>query len=320
MNMLSLGSSEIKINPIIMGLWQAGKQFWVDIDDNQIQKAIFKALDLELLTFDTAEEYGNGHSEIVLGKALQGKRRDVQILTKVRWDHLEYDQVIAACEGSLKRLQTDYLDLLQIHWPSGSFGSDIVPLDETLRAFEDLKQQGKICAVGVSNFNLSQLQDAVEICPIDSIQNCYSILFRGLNRADLLHFAQENQITCLAYSPMAQGLLSGKFQSDIQFPQGDNRRQNRLFHPDILPTSLAVIEELKQIAEDKEARLSQLALAWVTTQQNACAIAGVRNAEQVECNLLAGDIELAYEEYEQIEQIAQPILDKLGHETIQWDW
>ncbi|WP_018690670.1 aldo/keto reductase [Algicola sagamiensis] len=315
-----LGQSDVRLSKIIFGGWQAGQDCWLNISDDEIVNAVSAAIELGMTSFDTAEEYGDGHSEIVLGKALQGKRRDVQILTKVRWDHLEYDQVIAACEGSLKRLQTDYLDLLQIHWPSGSFGSDIVPLDETLRAFEDLKQQGKICAVGVSNFNLSQLQDAVEICPIDSIQNCYSILFRGLNHADLLHFAQANQITCLAYSPMAQGLLSGKFQSDIQFPQGDNRRQNRLFHPDILPTSLAVIEELKQIAEDKEARLSQLALAWVTTQPNACAIAGVRNAEQVECNLLAGDIELAYEEYEQIEQIAQPILDKLGQETIQWDW
>jgi aryl-alcohol dehydrogenase-like predicted oxidoreductase len=135
-----------------MGTWQTGKSMWAGIDDNQSEKAIHAAMDAGITTFDTAEEYGKGHSERVLGMALRGRRDKVEILTKVFANHLAYDQVIAACDRSLKNLGTDYMDLYQIHWPSGSFRSKVIPLEETMQALMELKDAGKIRSIGVSNF------------------------------------------------------------------------------------------------------------------------------------------------------------------------
>ncbi|MDH3566481.1 MAG: aldo/keto reductase, partial [Desulfobacteraceae bacterium] len=137
-----LGLSGIKISSIIMGTWQAGKDMWVGIDDTESTRAIKAAYDAGITTFDTAEVYGNGHSEKIVGNALQDVRDRVVIATKVFSNHLEYQQVMDACNGSLKNLNTDYIDLYQIHWPPGSFGAKKVPLEETLRALNDLKAQG----------------------------------------------------------------------------------------------------------------------------------------------------------------------------------
>ena len=140
-----------------MGTWQAGKEMWAGIDDTESITAIKAAYDAGITTFDTAEVYGNGHSEKIVGNALQNVRDRVVIATKVFSNHLQYKKVINACHGSLKNLNTDYIDLYQIHWPPGSFGAKPVPLEETMGALSDLKAQGKIRAIGVSNFSRSQL-------------------------------------------------------------------------------------------------------------------------------------------------------------------
>ena len=170
-----LGTSGIKISAIIMGTWQAGKDMWVGIDDTESTQAIKAAYDAGITTFDTAEVYGNGHSEKIVGNALQDVRDKVVIATKVFSNHLKYQQVMDACHGSLKNLNTDYIDLYQIHWPPGSFGSKKVPLEETMRALTDLKSQGKIRAVGVSNFSRSQLEDVATYGKIHSLQPPYSL-------------------------------------------------------------------------------------------------------------------------------------------------
>ena len=161
MESVILGKTEIKLSPIIMGTWQAGKSMWVGIDDQQSKKAIQAALDTGITTFDTAEVYGNGHSERILGQALKNDRQRVVYATKVFSNHLEYGKVIQACERSLQNLGTDYIDLYQIHWPPGSFGHKAVPLEEPLRAMSDLKAQGKIRAIGVSNFSKAQLETPI---------------------------------------------------------------------------------------------------------------------------------------------------------------
>jgi aryl-alcohol dehydrogenase-like predicted oxidoreductase len=148
-----LGKTDIRLSPIIMGTWQTGKSMWTGIDDAQSEKAVRAAMEAGITTFDTAEVYGNGHSEKVLGKAIGSRRDEVQILSKVFSNHLKYDQVVGACNRSLKNLGTDYLDLYQIHWPPGSFGAKPVPMEETMRALTDLKDQGKIRPIGVSNFS-----------------------------------------------------------------------------------------------------------------------------------------------------------------------
>jgi len=177
MELRKLGTTGIEISPIIMGTWQAGKDMWVGIDDTESTQAIKAAYD-SITTFDTAEIYGNGHSERIVGNALYDVRDRVVIATKVFSSHLQYNQVINACHKSLKNLNTDYIDLYQIHWPPGSFGAKKVALEETMRAMTDLKAQGKIRAVGVSNFSRSELEEAATYGRIDSLQPPYSLFWR----------------------------------------------------------------------------------------------------------------------------------------------
>jgi len=136
----SLGRSDVKITPILMGTWQAGKSMSVGIEDAETIKAIRAAFDAGITTVDTAEVYGNGHSEQVVAQALSDVRDQVTFASKVFANHLKYDQVIEACEGSLKNLKTDYIDLYQIHWPSGAFNSEVVPIEETMSALNKLKE------------------------------------------------------------------------------------------------------------------------------------------------------------------------------------
>ena len=301
-----------------MGLWQAGKEMWVGVDDRETTHAIRTAFAKGITTFDTAESYGRGHSERILGSAISEVRDEVIIATKVFANHLKFDQVLEACHRSLKNLQTDYIDLYQIHWPSGSFGFDEVPIGETMGALNDLKEQGKIRAIGVSNFSRPQLQEAVHYGQIDSLQPPYSLFWRQVEK-DTGSFCIENKITILAYSPMAQGLLTGKFGPDHKFAKGDNRASNKLFQPDISARVQEAITRLRPIAARKAVSLGQLALSWVTANPNACAIAGARNASQVEENAQAGSIKLSDEELSQIEEIGRSVTDYLDDNPVMWN-
>jgi aryl-alcohol dehydrogenase-like predicted oxidoreductase len=227
MELRSLGTSDVKITPIIMGTWQAGKSMWAGIDDAETTKAIRTAFQAGITTFDTAEEYGKGHSERILGKALADVRNQVIYATKVSPNHLTYDQVIEAFHRSCKNLKTDYIDLYQIHWPSSSWGSKYVPIEETI----DLKEQGKIRAIGVSNFSRIQLEEAAMYARIDSLQPPYSLFWRHVEK-DTMPFCVNNNITILAYSSMAQGILTGKFGLAHTFSKGDHRSQNKLLLPE----------------------------------------------------------------------------------------
>jgi aryl-alcohol dehydrogenase-like predicted oxidoreductase len=289
MELRNLGNSEIKISPIIMGTWQTGKEMWVGIDDNESIRAIKAAYDSGITTFDTAEVYGNGHSEKIVGNTLRDIRDKVVIATKVFSNHLKYEQVINACHRSLKNLKTDYIDLYQIHWPPGSFGSEKVSLEETMRAMADLKAQGKIRSIGVSNFSRTLIEEAVKYGRIDSLQPPYSLFWRMVE-TDAMPYCLKNNITILAYSPMAQGLLTGKFGPDHQFAKGDHRFRNKLFQPANYKRVQIALDNLLPIANANNITLGQLALAWIISREGVCAIAGARNAEQATQNAQAGSI------------------------------
>jgi aryl-alcohol dehydrogenase-like predicted oxidoreductase len=292
---------------------------WAGIDDAQSEKAIQAAMDAGITTFDTAEVYGNGHSERVLGKAI-GKRRDqVTLLSKVFSNHLAYDQVITACNRSLKNLGTDYLDLYQIHWPPGSFGAKPVPMQETMKALTDLKDQGKIRAIGVSNFSFDQLKDICALGPVESLQPPYSLFWRHVE-TDTLAWCQSNQVTVLAYSPMAQGLLTGKFGPDHRFQKGDHRSTNRLFQSDIYPLALKALDELRPMAEEKGITLAQLALAWMIARPGICAIAGARNADQSVGNAKAATVHLSEADLKAMDRISRPVNDLIDDNPVQWKW
>lgn len=317
MQLRKLGQSEIHISPIIMGLWQAGKEMWPGIDDQETKKAIRAAFDAGITAFDTAEAYGKGHSEKMLAAAMSGMRAEVIYATKVFANHLKYKQVLDACQRSLKNLQTDYIDLYQIHWPSGSFGTREVPIGETMGALNDLKQQGKIRSIGVSNFSRRQLQEAVAYGQIDSLQPPYSLFWRHVEK-DAMSFCIENKITILAYSSMAQGLLTDKFGPNHQFAEGDIRAKNRLFQPDMYSRVQQALAKLRPIAEKKSVTLGQLALAWVISQPGTCAIAGARRADQAAENARAGSIALSADELSEIDEIGRGVSDNLDENPVMW--
>ena len=305
-----LGTSGVEITPIIMGTWQAGKAMWVGIDDAETTQAIRAAFDAGITTFDTAESYGKGHSERILGQALAHVRDQVVYATKVFPDHLQYDQVIEACHRSLENLQTDCIDLYQIHWPAGSFKTKTVPIEETMGALNDLKAQGKIRAIGVSNFSRAQVEEAAQHGRIDSLQPPYSLFWRP--------YCRENDITLLAYSPMAQGLLTGRFGKDHEFAKGDHRARNRLFRQEHSQRVQQALDALRPIAERHAITLGQLALAWVIAQPGTCAIAGARNADQVVANAKAAEVRLTPSELAEMDAIGRRVTDHLDDNPVLW--
>ena len=319
MHLRKLGRSDLQISPIIMGLWQAGKDMWVGIDDRQTTKAIRAACDAGITTFDTAEAYGHGHSEQILASATRDIRDKLIYATKVFANHLKHDQVFDACHRSLKNLHTDYIDLYQIHWPAGSFGTKQVPIGETMGALNALKEQSKIRSIGVSNFSPVQLQKALEYGQIDSLQPPYSLFWRHVEK-DAMSFCVDNKITILAYSPMAQGFLTGKFGADHKFAEGDIRAKNRLFQPDMYARVQEAIARLRPIAERKGVTLGQLALAWVISHPQTCAIAGARNADQSTKNASAGSISLSEAELSEIDEIGRGVTDNLDENPIMWNF
>lgn len=319
MEQRSLGLTDIKISPILMGTWQAGKRSWVGIEDSETIKAMQAAFDAGITTFDTAEVYGEGHSERIVGQALADVRDRVVLASKVFPNHFKHDRVIEACDRSLKNLQTDYLDLYQIHWPSGAFNTELVPIEETMSALNELKQQGKIRAIGVSNFSRAQLEEAAQYGRIDSLQPPYSLFWRYVEK-DAMPYCRENNISILAYSSLAQGLLTGKFKAGHQFAEGDNRANNKLFQGENYQRAQEALEKLHPIAERYQCSLAQLSLAWLMAQPQTNAIAGARNAQQAVDNAKAANVQLSPADLEEIDAIGRHLTDSLDENPVMWDW
>ena len=317
MELCSLGTSDVKITPIIMGTWQAGKSMWAGIDDAETTKTIRTAFQVGITAFDTAEEYGRGHSERILGEALANVRDQAIYATKVSPNHLQYGQVIEAFHRSLKNLKTDYIDLYHVHWPAGSWGSKYVPIEETMRAMNDLKAKGKIRAIGVSNFSRIQLEEAAKYARIDSLQLPYSLFWRHVEK-DAMPYCVNNNITILAYSPMAQGILTGKFGPDHTFPRGDHRSKNKLLMPENSHRVHQALAKLRPIAQQHGVSLGQLALAWVIAQPNSCAIAGARNSAQVLQNAKGAELHLSAADLSKMDTIGHIVTDGLDDNPVMW--
>ncbi len=314
-----LGKTDIEITPLIFGTWQAGKSGWVGVEDQEVIYAMQAALEAGITTFDTAEVYGSGYSEELVGKALGDRREQVILATKVFANHLKADQVIEACENSLKRMQTDVIDLYQIHWPSGAFKSDLVPIGETMGALNQLKEQGKIRAIGVSNFDRAQIEEAMTYGRIDSLQPPYSLFWRGVE-AELMPYCVEHNLTILAYSSLAQGLLTGKFGPDHQFPKEDIRSKNKLFQPPLYDKAQAALDQLRPIARRYHTTLGNLALAWLIAQPQSTAIVGARNVDQAKENALAAAVSLSADDLAAIDTISRTVTDHLPTDPVMWNF
>jgi aryl-alcohol dehydrogenase-like predicted oxidoreductase len=277
------------------------------------------AFEAGVTTFDTAEVYGNGYSEQLVAQALSDVRDRVVLATKVFSNHLQYQQVMEACTGSLQRLKTDYIDLYQIHWPAGSFKDELVPIAETMSALNELKQQGKIRAIGVSNFSRAQLAEAATYGQIDSIQPPYSLFWRGVEQ-EIMPYCVEHNIAIIAYSSLAQGLLTGRFGPGHQFAEGDIRLKNKLFKGENYARAQAALAELSPIADRYNCNLAQLSLAWLIAQPQTSAIVGARNADQAIQNAKAMAVKLSETDLAEIDAIGRTVTEHLDDNPVMWDF
>jgi aryl-alcohol dehydrogenase-like predicted oxidoreductase len=289
-----LGSNGPQISVIGFGAWEAGGTHWGPNDsDEQVMEAIRAGLDAGITWIDTAEVYGEGVSETLVGRAVAGRRDDIVLATKVapgpEGTGFRPEEVHKACEGSLGRLGTDRVDLYQLHWPDESG----VPLEDTWGAMAELQDAGMVRWIGVSNFE----RPAIELCEairhVDSLQPEFSVLSRS--NAELIRWCGEHGTGVVAYGPLAFGVLTGRMsrESFRSFDDWRAEESEGVFGPDAIERNLAVVEAMRPVADRLRITLAQLALAWNVHQPGVTsAIAGSRNPDHVRENAAAGDIVL----------------------------
>ena len=305
-----LGQSGIEASVIGLGAWAIGGWLWGGTDEEDAVRAIHASLDAGIDLIDTAPAYGLGRSEEIVGKAIAGRRDQVVLATKcgLVWHtrrgqfffrqqgrpvhkFLGPDSVRHEVEQSLGRLKTDCIDLYQTHWQDAS-----TPIADTMGTLEDLKREGKIRAIGVSNASLEQLEAYTQAGQVDSDQEKYSMLDRD-HEASLLPYCHEQHIAFLAYSPLAHGLLTGKISAEREFTGDDLRRNNPRFTPENRRRITAALEQLEPIAAGHSLTTGQLVLAWTIAQPGVThALVGARSAEQAIENARAGTAVLSEEE------------------------
>ena len=314
-----LGSSDLNLTVVGLGCWLMGGSEWHDVHDEESVRAIHAALDAGVNWLDTAEAYGSGHSEEVIGRVLAERGRDgVIVATKVWASNLTAEGVPAALERSLKRLQTDYVDLYQIHRPNAD-----IPIAETMEALVKQQQQGNLRHLGVSNFTVEQMQEALQYGPIVSSQPAYSLFFRYIERREA-PFCLENNLGILPYSPLAQGLLTGKFARDWRPADDDNRRFNVMFQDPAYGVALDQVEVLREIGAKYGKTPGQVAIRWMLQQPAiTAAIVGARSEAHVADNVGAAGWELAPEDVAALSAAGDKVMALLpegGEEVSMWDW
>ncbi|MFH1009312.1 MAG: aldo/keto reductase [Candidatus Latescibacterota bacterium] len=313
MDYRKLGKSDLEISRIGFGCWaMANDAQWGPIDEEEAIRTVHMALSEGVNFFDTAEAYGNGHSEEVLGRALKGRRDRALVATKVIGEHLAGDQVADALEASLRRLQTDYVDLYQIHWPSRN-----VPLGETMEVLCRLKAQGKIRHIGVSNFGVGDLAEVLPFGVVVSDQLPYSLFWRAIEVSIVAACLQED-ISIICYSPLGQGLLTGKFAHRSEIPEG-NRTRTRLYADEALALAFPALEKLRSLSERLGATMAQVSLAWLLAQPGVTTvIAGAKNRSQFAENAGAARVSLNEEDLSALGALSQPLHDFLGDDPDMW--
>jgi aryl-alcohol dehydrogenase-like predicted oxidoreductase len=291
-----LGNTDIEVSTVCQGCWAlVGGGTWGEQDRDQSVRTIRAALDAGINFFDTAPQYGSGESERLVARALADVRDRAIIATKVNQEELAPRQLIASCEKSLRMLETDHIDLLQIHWPNPD-----VPVADSIAAMLRLQEQGKVRAIGVSNFGPAYMRDALAAGAIVSNQLCYSLLFRAVEY-EIQPLCLEHGVGVLCYSPLCQGLLTGKFDEPRDVPDG--RGRTRLFSP-ARPLSrhkergcerelFEAIATIRGVCDGLGRAMGHVAMAWLLAQGAVTSvIAGARTPEQARDNAAAGGLKL----------------------------
>ncbi len=313
MKIKKLGYTDLDLSTIGLGTWAIGGSNWEfgwgPQDDKESIVTIQHALELGINWIDTAAAYGLGYSEEIVGKAIKGLSDKPIIATKCGrvwgkdrkiFGRLKKESICSEVEASLKRLDTDVIDLYQIHWPNPN--EDI---EEAWETIANLIKEGKIRYAGVSNFSVEQLKRIQPIHPVASVQPPYSMLERGIEE-ELLDYCSQNNIGVVVYSPMQKGLLTGKFTRErVQnLPKDDHRCRDPHFQEPELSTNLKLVENLHSIAEKSSKTVSQIAIAWVLRRPEVtAAIVGARHPSQIEETTAAGDWILSKENITTIDML-----------------
>ena len=316
-----IGSSDLELSAITFGAWAIGGWMWGGTEKKDAIQAIQASIDSGVTSIDTAPAYGQGLSEEIVGDAINGLARDkIQLLTKygLRWDRKDgefffnskdndgndidmyryagKDSIVEECEASLRRLKTDYIDLYQIHWSDPT-----TPVEETMEAILQLKQQGKIREAGVCNYTVEQMKTAETVLSLASNQVPFSMVQQNI-KAELVPFCIENNKSIIAYSPLQRGLLTGKIKPGYHFNEGDSRADNKYYTNENINRTNDFLDKLRPLAEEKEATLAQLVLRWTIDQPGiTIALAGARNAEQAIQNAASAAVKLSEADLQFIE-------------------
>jgi len=305
---------QVRIDPVekafsVMGLggWSFGGEWGPQSDEDSLS-ALRTALDAGISHLDTAEAYGRGHSEELVGQAIRGRRDEVFVATKgfPCWGDLSRECYARKIDDSLQRLGTDHVDLYYIHWPMT--GRDMRPPMEAVVA---AKEAGKVGAVGVSNFTVEEMEQVAEVGRIDAHQLCYNLFWRYPER-DVIPYCREHDIALVTWSTIAEGILTGKFPRDVAFPEGDHRAGGLLFDPEVWPHVYEGVEKLKALAAGIDVPLAHVAIQWVTRQPGITGVlVGSRNADQVRRNAAAMASRVPDETFDRMTEIGNEVFEKV---------
>ena len=318
-----LGKSDLDVSVITMGCWAiAGGRVWGDQDEKAAIEALRTAVDVGVNFFDTAEAYGNGRSEELLGKAFKGMRDDVVIATKVSNSNLRPEDLRKSCEDSLRRLDMDTIDVYYIHWPNWE-----IPFEDTLGEMARLKEEGKIRFVGCSNFGTQDLRSLLDIDHVEVNQVAYSLLFRAIEY-DIVPICLEHEVSIAPYSPLMHGILTGKFETLEDIPDG--RARTRHFSSDRPMTrhgeagaeaeTAQALAAIRRICDDAGLPMVKVALAWLLKRPGVTTvIAGARNPEQIRANAEAAALDLPADMVAALNKATEPLKAKLGSNADMWE-
>lgn len=318
----TLGKSELEVPVICFGCWAiAGGALWGEQDERDAINAMHEAIDHGLNFFDTAEGYGGGTSEELLGRGISDRRDEVIIATKASPNHHAPDDLKQACEDSLHRLQTDYIDLYQLHWPNRE-----IPFEDTWGAMQELVDEGKVRAAGVSNFGPLDLDSLLVHGHPEVNQVAYSLLFRAVEYA-IAPKCEENDVSILCYSSIMQGLLADKYASPDEVPDG--RARSRHFSADrpkarhgeegAEDLTFETIDAIREIADEVGEPMHRVAIAWLIEQPAVgSVIVGIRDPEQARDNIAAANLNLSAEVIDRLSEATQPLKEKLGPNADMW--
>jgi aryl-alcohol dehydrogenase-like predicted oxidoreductase len=286
METIQLGKTDIVASRVGLGTWAIGGWMWGGTDEQQAVATIQAAIDRGITLIDTAPAYGFGRSEEIVGKALAegGRRSRAVIATKVALEWRDGKvfrnstraRIRQEVEDSLRRLRTDYIDLYQVHWPD-----PLVPIEETAAALNQLYTQGKIRAIGVSNYSPGQMATFRTVAPIHAVQSPYNLFERGIEK-DVLPYARRAGITVLGYGALCRGLLSGKISANTRFEGDDLRKADPKFQQPRLNQYLATVQDLQRLAQVRFGKsVLALAVRWILDQGGSVALWGARKPEHL---------------------------------------